>query len=376
METLHYQLPSSLSFDNCELVEKEINDLLSQQNYEAVILDAGNTKYISSAGLRVVLGIKKKIDNTSVINASTEVYDIFEMTGFTKIVNVEKAYPVISIEGCPLIGKGAHGAVYRLAPDTIVKVYYDEHTTIEDIKNERELSKKAFVMGLPTAIALQIVKVGEDYGTIFELLDASSCTKYVNESQENTDAFINQAVKVLKHMHSREVTDGSLPDMKKLSFGYLEKVKSFLDEQTHKTLYKLIDEVPDSRTLMHGDFHLKNQLMVGNDLMLIDMDTLCIGDPIFELASICNSYYEFSFLDPRSVEDFLGISVDKARYIWKELSRKYYSDLNDEEYIKISNRARVLGCMRALHFFNKRGYPKETFDHCLNDMKEALAKIA
>ena len=376
METLHYQLPSSLSFDNCELVEKEINNLLSQQNYEAVILDAGNTKYISSAGLRVVLGIKKKIDNTSVVNASTEVYDIFEMTGFTKIVNVEKAYPVISIEGCPLIGKGAHGAVYRLAPDTIVKVYYDEHTTIEDIKNERELSKKAFVMGLPTAIALQIVKVGEDYGTIFELLDASSCTKYVNESQENTDAFINQAVKVLKHMHSREVTDGSLPDMKKLSFGYLEKVKSFLDEQTHKTLYKLIDEVPDSRTLMHGDFHLKNQLMVGNDLMLIDMDTLCIGDPIFELASICNSYYEFSFLDPRSVEDFLGISVDKARYIWKELSRKYYSDLNDEEYIKISNKARVLGCMRALHFFNKRGYPKETFDHCLNDMKEALAKIA
>ena len=376
METLHYQLPSSLSFDNCELVEKEINDLLSQQNYEAVILDAGNTKYISSAGLRVVLGIKKKIDNTSVINASTEVYDIFEMTGFTKIVNVEKAYPVISIEGCPLIGKGAHGAVYRLAPDTIVKVYYDEHTTIEDIKNERELSKKAFVMGLPTAIALQIVKVGEHFGTIFELLDATSCTKYVNESQENTDAFINQAVKVLKHMHGREVTDGSLPDMKKLSFGYLEKVKSFLDEQTHKTLYKLIDEVPDSRTLMHGDFHLKNQLMVGNDLMLIDMDTLCIGDPIFELASICNSYYEFSFLDPRSVEDFLGISVDKARYIWKELSRKYYSDLNDEEYIKISNRARVLGCMRALHFFNKRGYPKETFDHCLNDMKEALTKIA
>ena len=376
METLHYQLPSSLSFDNCELVEKEINDLLSQQSYEAVILDAGNTKYISSAGLRVVLGIKKKIDNTSVVNASTEVYDIFEMTGFTKIVNVEKAYPVISIEGCPLIGKGAHGAVYRLAPDTIVKVYYDEHTTIEDIKNERELSKKAFVMGLPTAIALQIVKVGEDYGTIFELLDASSCTKYVNESQENTDAFINQAVKVLKHMHSREVTDGSLPDMKKLSFGYLEKVKSFLDEQTYKTLYKLISEVPDSRTLMHGDFHLKNQLMVGNDLMLIDMDTLCIGDPIFELASICNSYYEFSLLDSRAVEDFLGISVDKARYIWKELSRKYYSDLNDEEYIKISNKARVLGCMRALHFFHKRDYPKETFDQCLNDMKEALAKIA
>ena len=376
METLNYQLPSSLSFDTCEQVENEIKDLLSKKDYDAVILDASGTKYISSAGLRVVLGIKKQIDNTSVINASTEVYDIFEMTGFTKIVNIEKAYPVISIEGCPLIGKGAHGAVYRLAPDTIVKVYYDEHTTIEDIKNERELSKKAFVMGLPTAIALQIVKVGEHYGTIFELLDATSCTKYVNESQENTDAFIDKAVKILKYMHSREITDGSLPDMKQLTFGYLEKVKAFLDQETYDKLHQLISDIPDSKTLIHGDFHLKNQLMVGNELMLIDMDTLCVGDSIFELASVCNSYFEFTFLDSRSVEDFLGISVDKAKYIWKQVSRKYYSDLSDEQYEHQCNKARVLGCMRALHFFNKRGYPKETFDQCLKDLHDALAKIA
>ncbi len=85
--TLNYQLPSSLSFDTCDLVDKEVNNLLSQQDYDAVVLDASNTKYISSAGLRVVLGIKKKVDNTSVINASTEVYDIFDMTGFTKIVS-------------------------------------------------------------------------------------------------------------------------------------------------------------------------------------------------------------------------------------------------------------------------------------------------
>lgn len=374
--TLKYQLPSSLSFDTCDIVEHEIKDLLSKQDYDAVILDAGATKYISSAGLRVVLGVKKLVDNTSVINASTEVYDIFEMTGFTKIVSIEKAYPVISVEGCPLIGKGAHGAVYRLAPDTIVKVYYDEHTTIEDIKNERELSKKAFVLGLPTAIALQIVKVGEHYGTIFELLDATSCSKFVNESSKNTDDFIDKAVKILKYMHSREIKDGTLPDMKQLTFGYLEKVKSFLDKDTYDKVHKLISEVPDAKTLIHGDFHLKNQLMVGNDLMLIDMDTLCVGDPIFELASVCNSYFEFSYLDSRSVEDFLGISVDKARYIWLQISRKYYSDLNDVEYEKRCNKARVLGCMRALHFFHKRGYPQETFDHCLKDLNEALTKIA
>ena len=43
--TLNYQLPSSLSFDTCDLVDKEVNNLLSQQDYDAVVLDASNTKY-------------------------------------------------------------------------------------------------------------------------------------------------------------------------------------------------------------------------------------------------------------------------------------------------------------------------------------------
>ena len=374
--TLTYQLPSSLSFDTCEATEKAINSLLEADNYDAVVLDAKETKYISSAGLRVVLGIKKKIDNTSVINASTEVYDIFEMTGFTKIVNVEKVLPVISIEGCPLIGKGAHGAVYRLAPDTIVKVYYDKGVSLQDIKNERELSKKAFVLGLPTAIALQIVKVGEDYGTIFELLDATSCSKYINESQENTDDFINKAVAILKRMHSVEVNDGSLPDLKQLTFGYLNKVKGFLGEELYQRMYQLISDVPDRKTLIHGDFHLKNQLMVGSELMLIDMDTLCVGHPVFEFAAVCNAYSEFSILDPDSVQNFLNISIEKAQYIWHEIARRYYSDLNDQEFEKATNTSRAIGCMRALHFYNKRHYPKATLDRCLNDLKEALTKIA
>ena len=47
--TLTYKLPASLSFDTCTIVENELNDLLSKEDYDAVILDASGTKYISSA---------------------------------------------------------------------------------------------------------------------------------------------------------------------------------------------------------------------------------------------------------------------------------------------------------------------------------------
>ena len=370
-----YQLPKSLSFDNFAEVEADILKQLEGHSYDEIVLDAQGMNYISSAGLRVVLGLKKKFDKVTVTNASISVYDIFEMTGFTNIVNVEKALRQVSVEGCKIIGKGAHGTVYSTAPDTIVKVY-EKGASIDEIKRERELSKKAFVMGLPTAIALDIVKVGDKYGTVFELLNAGSCVKYVNESQENTDDFINKAVAVLKKMHSTVCDDDSLPDMKKSHLRYVENIKSLLSEEEYQKAKKIIEDIPDGKTLIHGDFHLKNQLLAkGNELMLIDMDTLCTGNPIFELASVCNSYFEFGVINRSMIENFLEIPLEKANYIWKSISRKYYADLSDEEYQVVIDKVRLIGCIRGLHFFKKHNFSMENMEKYLKDLRELLNKF-
>ena len=375
MSTLNYPLPSSLSFDNYDVVEADIIKKIEEGRHDTVILDAKGTRYISSAGLRVVLNLKKRYDKVSVINTSIEVYDVFEMTGFTNLVTVEKALREVSVEGCKIIGKGAHGTVYLTAPDTIVKVY-EKGASMDDIKRERELSKKAFVMGLPTAISLDIVKVGDQYGTVFEMLDAGSCVKYVNDSQENTDDFINKAVAVLKKMHSTVCDDDSLPDMKKSHLRYVENIKSLLSEEEYQKAKKIIEDIPDSKTLIHGDFHLKNQLLAkGNQLMLIDMDTLCTGNPIFEIASVCNSYYEFGRIDPKAIENFLEIPIDKANYIWDNISRKYYADLSDEEYQIVIDKVRLIGCIRGLHFFKKHNITGKDLDKYLKDLRELLEKF-
>ena len=36
----------------------------------------------------------------------------------------------ISIEGCEVIGKGGNGVVYKLDPETIVKVYFGERISL------------------------------------------------------------------------------------------------------------------------------------------------------------------------------------------------------------------------------------------------------
>ena len=369
-----YQLPSSLSFDNYAEVEADIFKQIEGHGYDEIVLDAQGMKYISSAGLRVVLNLKKKFENVTVINTSVAVYDIFEMTGFTNIVTVEKALRQVSVEGCKIIGKGAHGTVYSTAPDTIVKVY-EPGTSMVDINRERELSKKAFVLGLPTAIALDTVKVGDQYGTVFELLNAASCVNYVKESQKNLDDFCDKAVATLKKIHSTVCNDKSLPDMKASHLKYVDNIRIFLSDEEYAKLKKFIEDIPDAKTLIHGDFHLKNQLLVGDQLMLIDMDTLCTGNPIFEIASVCNSYFEFGEIRREAIEGFLGISLETANYLWKNISRKYYSNLNDKQYQQAVDKARLIGCIRALHYLKKRNMPKEDKKKCLEHIRELLKKI-
>ena len=124
----------------------------------------------------MLLRLKKAHNGFKIINCKPEVYDIFDMTGFVEMMEISKAYRELSIDGCEVIGEGANGIVYRTDPDTIVKVYKN-HDALEEIHNERELARKAFVMGIPTAIPYDVVKVGDYYGSVFELLNAKSFRK-------------------------------------------------------------------------------------------------------------------------------------------------------------------------------------------------------
>ena len=57
---------------------------------ESLTLDMAKVDYISSAGLRVLLNAKKLFKNQfKVVNANETIMDIFDMTGFTDILNIE-----------------------------------------------------------------------------------------------------------------------------------------------------------------------------------------------------------------------------------------------------------------------------------------------
>ena len=161
-EKLILQPEGRIDTNTSPAVEAEIDSLRAANPHSEAVLDLENVEYLSSAGLRVVLRLRKNEPTLEVINVASEVYEVFDMTGFTEMMPISKAYRRISVDGCEVIGQGANGKVYRISEDIIVKVYMNPDS-LPDIHRERELARKAFVLGIPTAISYDVVKVGEGY---------------------------------------------------------------------------------------------------------------------------------------------------------------------------------------------------------------------
>ena len=347
-------LDGRIDSSNADAVEKEITALRDKNSHDVLVLDMDDLEYISSAGLRVVLRLKKTETSFSVINASSDVYEIFDMTGFTEIIDIKKAYRRISLDGAEVIGQGANGKVYRINDDTIVKVYLNPDS-LNDIKRERELAKKAFVLGIPTAISYDIVRVGDGYGTVFECLNAKSLAKLVAAEPEKLDYYLDLYVDLLKKIHGTVVKEGDMPDMKETAVKWAEFDKEYLPKDTGDKLLALVNAVPKDNHMLHGDYHLKNVMMQNGEVLLIDMDTLCVGHPVFELGSMFNAYEGFASLDPTISPSFLGIPHELAVKVWEKSLAKYMGTDDKEKLTETENKAKIVGFMRLLRRSIRRG---------------------
>lgn len=358
--------------NNAADVEEKINSIISRNSGHELVLDAAKLDYISSAGLRVVLRLRKIHPEIMVINVSSEVYDIFDMTGFTEMIKVEKAFKSISIEGCDIIGQGSNGIVYRTDPETIVKVYkYPD--ALDDIRHEREVARRALILGIPTAISYDIVKVGDKYGSVFELLNAKSFTELIIENPDDLDKYVTIYVDVLKRIHATEASESDFPDIKKTALKWINDIENELPEEMITKLRRMINEIPFSNTLVHGDYHTNNLMMQGDEALMIDMDTLSLGNPVFDFASIYSAYSGFSEVDNTVIEKFLGISLETGLKILNRTFELYFDP--DVRELNLS-KARVISYMRLLRRTIKR-YPDDTtmINHCKEMLMELVPKV-
>jgi uncharacterized protein (TIGR02172 family) len=346
-DILYIALEGRIDASNAAQAEEKIFSIKNENPGKHTVVDADNLEYISSAGLRVILKLRKEEPKLAIINVAPDVYEVFDMTGFTDMVTVEKAYQRMSVEGCEFIAKGANGAVYRYDAETILKTYFAKDA-LPEIKQERENARRAFVLGINTAIPYGIVRVGDGYGTVTELLNATSVTKLIRNNPDDMSEAVKYYVDMLKSIHAVEVEDGEVPDMKEIALDWARFVTAYIPEEQGKKLISLIESVPKQNTLMHGDYHTNNIMVQNGEPLLIDMDTLCMGHPVFELGSMFNAFVGYSELDHQNMMDFFGYSFETAGKFWN-MALKMYLETDDEAVCQsVAEKAMIIGYTRML----------------------------
>ena len=90
MEETIIEIAGRLDTTTAPVLDKTINDEL--KDVKDLVLDLKGLEYISSAGLRILLNAQKKmqkIGSMKLRHVSEAVMEVFEMTGFADILEIE-----------------------------------------------------------------------------------------------------------------------------------------------------------------------------------------------------------------------------------------------------------------------------------------------
>ncbi len=263
-----------------------------------------------------------------------------------------KEYREIDVSGCARIGKGAKAEVYRYDEELIVKVY-NEKNTYKDVEREIALARNVFVLGLPTAISFGIVSVGKGYGSMFELIDAKTISELIAKTPEHTDYYAGIMAGLALQIHSTR------PDNVKLfpeASAYIDSwiKRADLGEDTEKKLFDILAARPVSECLVHGDFHTGNVFLSNNEPLFIDVDRMAVGDPIVDLSSMYLFYVGYAELDPKIIEDFMGISVKTAAAFYHSFIRQYLKTDDETELEKTVRSSSLWAFVRLIGQIKKK----------------------
>ena len=285
-EVLTVTLDGRLDTEAASKFEAELNAIRTENAHTSMVVDASGLEYVASSGLRIILKLVKSEKNFKLENVCAAVYEVFEVTGFSKIIQMTKALRKVDLSKCEKIGAGGNGAVYRISEDEIVKVNFNPDT-YETLEQELAKAKEAFFLGVPTAISFDMVDCGEGKkGVVYEIIKSSTLGENIQKDpsrmEELTEKYIEQ-INLLHSIHTDNPVYGSAKDSYRKQ---VEAASKYLTEEEGELLNLILEAHPEGDRLVHGDAHPKNIMIQNGEMLWIDMEGMSVGHPIYDLISI------------------------------------------------------------------------------------------
>ena len=379
--TLTVYLPGEVNALNAQELEKAIRGSEEYAAASRIVFDARDLHYISSLGLRLILTVKKEKDDMSIIHVDDMCYRIFDETGFTQIIAIEKALRQVEIAEMHALGSGVKGSIFKMNSEMVLKVYNGLVST-EEAKRILRTVRQAFVRGIPTMIPFEIVETEKGLGTVFEMVNAECFSDEIAGHPETVGEAAAALAELALKLASTDLTGSGVISRRDIMERMLDEAAHLFEDDELEDLRRYADAVPDRHTAVHGDLHARNIMMYNGELLLIDMDDFSMGHPVWELAAIDRIYHMALAMEPGMLRDIYcfpaemeaGAFVAKAAGMpseligpmWDGFTARYFEGMPDETKEK---------CLALSDFYALFMMLRDVVDQC-GPLREDADKVA
>ena len=361
-----------ISRDNSEQIDTELRRIREMHPKRRLVLDFENLEYISSAGLRVLLLLAQRETGCKVkiINISSLIFETFEITGLDDIFEAHRAIRNYSMDELELIGSGTNGEVYRVDQENIIKLF-QKSAPFEDIERERNLARQALIEGIPTAISYSVVRADDRYGILFEMIDADSLSATLKGKPDEYDVYTDKYISLFRKIHSIKGDPDKFVNIKSIYHSAVDYCRDYYSPEELSKLRDLVDSVPDTGTLIHGDYHPNNIMVQKGELILIDMGDMSLGHPIFDFLATAATQVNLVKLSPDYAEYHTKMPAGLITRTWRRLIDSYFADKTEKEKNRIEDQICVFSKLKvALCPYFGRGVTPEIVKASIDDAKQ------
>ena len=294
-------------------LEEKLAKAMEGREIASIRIDAGKLDYISSAGIRILLGLRRNCKDMKIINVSQMIYDVLDSTGIPDMLPVERSTREVNEPAASLlIRKEPDGDVYRWEEDQALKVFHAD-VSLEEVKRTMQLMNTAASFGVPTPTAYEVVSCGGKNAMICEYPSGQTLAEIWETRPDGMQEECRMLAELMDTLHHHVAGMKGLPDAGEIVLSEIRE-NSTLSEDQKKKLTELSTAEPGAAGFVYGNLRLGNVVLEEDRLVLLDMSRCGRGNAVLDLQ-IASS----------------AMCADGHEAFWKDFFGEYAKRMDPEE---------------------------------------------
>lgn len=218
-------------------------------------------------------------------------------------------------------GAGSYADTYTCDDESLLLRLCRKNATLESVLDDFTRDVNVSSLGIVTAAAREIVKVGDSFGLIYQnIKNKKSYSRMIADDPEHLHEYAVAFAERAKELHAT-------PCDTELFEGISEKIRKGIDmakfmNKYKPELYKVVDEMAEHTTCLHGDMQTGNLINADGKDYWIDFDRFTYGDPIMDIAHMYTVYVSMSWFF--FIQNLFHMNKKLLNRFWDEFMEAYY----------------------------------------------------